>query len=226
MFDGNVADALQLISLPLELTGFGLALVEIRFRRFARHLRRQILELTETSRAGFFAAVRDNHRRQTPVERRTGLAILVASALGTGVLATVVVLREERTLALFFGGVLAVSLLLPFLLGPLLRSLIRRTLAFVSTFARGREIGVLGLLLAGLGILAESYQVGQLIEAGVGFQGSALPSVLLVIGSLLVTIVAIGVVGSALLYRFPALRRFLVRREARPHPSGEGTDEA
>jgi hypothetical protein len=36
MFDGNIADAPRLVSLPLELKGFGLAPIEIRSRSFAR----------------------------------------------------------------------------------------------------------------------------------------------------------------------------------------------
>jgi hypothetical protein len=132
--------------------------------------------------------------------------------MGSGAAIFMLLRRGDSTAAAFLSALLVATLALPQVLGPLLRALIRAVLRFVSSFARrGREIGEPGLLIAGPGIGPEFYQVGQLVESRVGVEGTTVPAMIVVLGWSLVLCVALGVLGSLLCHRFPALGEFVRR---------------
>jgi len=168
LFDVTFAARLQYVTFPLELTGLALALIEVRFPRVAESLTRQIERLSMP-----FEELRSGQSGRESVMERS-LETLLSRVLKTGF----------YVLSAFYGAVLIYQLLsrtpdlnwlIGFAIGYLVSAVVI-TIALVilgltvfflvvggSDFARrfvaGRAIGTLGILIAGLGLLGELYQL-------------------------------------------------------------------
>lgn len=168
MFYTEVANVLQFFSLPMELLGILLALIEIRYRKVAEFFRQHILGTWAEITDGFFAGVVRGQRRTT---RRNPLWLNVLGMLvAVAAVAWLVwqVARAPASDQVFFIVLLVVLILVPLALGPMIRWLLRAILRFIGTFAQGREIGTLGLIIAMLGLTAEAYQFGEAIQQVMG----------------------------------------------------------
>lgn len=174
VFNENLAARLQYLTLPLELIGLSLALIEIRFPRAAEYLTRQIERLAmpmKSMRAG-------ESGPESLMER--SLATLLKRVLnaGFGLLTLIYFIRgvyglftrwPELGWLIGFGIgylistiVLAIALVL---VGITTFFLVVGGTDFAQRFVAGRAIGTLGILIAGLGLLGELYQfITQLVH--------------------------------------------------------------
>ncbi|XOV89734.1 MAG: hypothetical protein ACFHX7_07580 [Pseudomonadota bacterium] len=169
MFDPDVAAALQYVTLPLELIGLLLALIEVRFPRAAASLTRQIARL-----AAPMEALRSDEPfdRTAPIERSLGL--LLRRVIHAGFLLLTLFFLLQMGIGLLQGEA-GVGWLLGFLIGYLIAGIIMTVMLvvvcvvtyflvisssdFAQRFVAGHAIGTLGILIAGLGLLGEVYQL-------------------------------------------------------------------
>lgn len=167
-FSETVAARLQYVTFPLELTGLLLALVEVRFPALAQKLTRQIERLSLPMRA----LESGPDRVESMMER--SLNALLSRVLRTAFYA----------LTLIFVGRLLYQLIdrgpaLDWLAGALVSYLVSAVVMtivvviftlmtffiviggsdFARRFVAGRAIGTLGIMIAGLGLLGELYQL-------------------------------------------------------------------
>ncbi|MEM9384861.1 MAG: hypothetical protein AAGA68_07350 [Pseudomonadota bacterium] len=165
----EVADHLQLFTLPLEIIGLLLATIEVRFAALTQWLNVRLVGLHD-------AVVRSDlkWRREHPrlasitVWKRfhvpmpawlhfTMLALVVVALLGA------LTLRGLESWPAFDGSAVPRQLFdrfawwvyIPILVAAILMT---ASIRFVVSFARDRAVGTLGLVVAGLGVLGEAYQ--------------------------------------------------------------------
>jgi len=146
------------VSLPAEILGLTLALIEIRFPWLAAFFRNRILDTGTEMHRGFFSSLQDVPSWQNAVV-----------ALGYfGFVWFRVFERQgwEAALILLLGAVFLFAL--PYLAGPAIRILLRGVLRLVSSFAPDREIGTLGIMVALVGVASESIQAATILRHGIG----------------------------------------------------------
>lgn len=169
------AETLQYISFPLEVIGLALAMIEVRFPQTAQRMTQLFVKLAEP-----LSQVRETGGDTTLMAHNLGalLSMLIRLAL-TG-LFIVLVLRFVTTLAhsLFTGQASGevilvnavstfVSLIVLSVLFSVAISIAVISMFFVVTgasdfsqrFVQGRAVGTMGILIAGLGVLGEGYQL-------------------------------------------------------------------
>lgn len=166
----ELANRLQLITLPLELIGLLLATVEVRFPRLTRRLN---VRLVAANRAVERSDTRwrANHPRMANllVHRRyhlptpgwlqwTVLCLLLLALIGaTGLVIldkspSLEGLRQDMRELLF---AFIAWIYIPVTIAALLSM---AAIRFIVRFARDRAVGTLGILIAGLGVTGEVYQ--------------------------------------------------------------------
>lgn len=167
-FNEIIAARLQYVTFPLELIGLTLALIEVRFPTVAAYLTRQIERLSAPMQE-----LRSGQPGGESIMERS-LGALLSRILKTGFFVLTAIYGAKLMYQLLSRGPEA-----GWLLGTLFSyviSAIIMTVALVvlgltmfflviggSDFARrfvaGRAIGTLGILIAGLGLLGEFYQL-------------------------------------------------------------------
>ncbi len=167
-FSESVAAGLQYVTLPLELIGLTLALIEVRFPSTAAYLTRQIERLS--------APVRELRSREPGGETlmEKSLGTLLARLLKAGYYVLTAIYVAMLVYQLFSRGYdpgALVALLVSYVVTAVIMTVallvIGLTVFFLvvggSDFARrfvaGRAIGTLGILIAGTGLLGEVYQL-------------------------------------------------------------------
>lgn len=174
VFNESLSARLQYFTLPLEMIGLALALIEIRFPAAAAFLTQQIERLAMP-----MEALRSGESRPESLMERS-LATLLARILkvGLGVLTLIYGVRglyglisrwPELSWLVGFGiGYLisAVALTITLvLIGVTTFFLVVGGTDFAQRFVAGRAVGTLGILIACLGLLGELYQfVTQLVH--------------------------------------------------------------
>jgi hypothetical protein len=160
MIDTYMANILQLLSLPLEVLGITLALIEIRFRKVADYLRGRILGAQDSVEQpiGFLNILKRTFGVHPDRVRELQIVVLIF-LMSIGLLVSTLSMKENRVLLVFLLILVVVIPVLLYLLQPLLRAVV----LFVSRFAKDREIGTLGLMIACVGLLAETYQFVDVI---------------------------------------------------------------
>ena len=141
MFTNAIADTVQLFSLPLEVVGLALALIEVRLPTIAGKITTEINRFISDLLA-------ENSTRAKLFVVWICSALLAATLryiIETGVLG-VTNLRQLIAVAVFFTLVLTVGIFF-----------------ICDRWVPGRAIGTLGLILAGLGVLGEGYQVAVML---------------------------------------------------------------
>jgi len=173
-FNATIAARLQYVTFPLELTGLALALIEVRFPTVAERLARQIERLStplEELRSGQSGSESVMERSlETLLSRllRTGLYILTA-IYGTRFIYQLLSREPDLNwllgvfLGYLFSGIVTTIALV--ILGLVVFFLVVGGSDFARRFVAGRAIGTLGILIAGLGLLGELYQlITQLVH--------------------------------------------------------------
>ena len=174
IFDETLAARLQYLTLPLELIGLTLALIEIRFPKAADYLTRRIERLAmpmAAMRAGDSGAESLMERSLGTLLRRVlnaGLGLLTLFYLVQGIYTLAVRWPDLGWLIGFLIGCLITAIVLSItlvLVGVAAFFLVVGGTDFAKRFVAGRAIGTLGILIAGLGLLGEVYQfVTQLMQ--------------------------------------------------------------
>ncbi len=174
LFNEALAARLQYLTLPLELIGLTLALIEIRFPKAAEYLTRRIEQLAmpmEAMRAGESGPESLMERSLETMLRRilkAGLGLLTLIYLVQGVYTLIALWPEFGWLIGFGVGYLITAIVLTItlvLIGVTTFFLVVGGSDFAQRFVAGRAIGTLGILIAGLGLLGELYQfVTQLVH--------------------------------------------------------------
>lgn len=166
-FNEALAARLQFITLPLEIIGLSLALIEIRFPRTAAYLTRQIERLSmpmEAMRAGESGADSLMERSLGTLLRRilnAGLGLLTLTFLVQGIYGLFTRWPELGWLIGFLIDYVITAITLTItlvLLGITTFFLVVGGTDFARRFVAGRAIGTLGILIAGIGLLGEVYQ--------------------------------------------------------------------
>jgi len=200
-----------MVSLPAELLGFCLALIEIRFPSLATYFRESIIEAgISVQRQGFFAEMFQYWGSRRDALKNIAMFLLIFAA--SVVVANNVYLHfGTKGVIIFYLIAVAGPLVLVFAMGPVLRFILRQILKFVSTFAAGHEIGTLGLMIAAVGIVSEGIQVMSILMSA--SQGAHAESIgedaefvaVLILSMVLITGLIL-VVRGVLAYRYPRLR--------------------
>lgn len=167
-FNETVAAGLQYVTFPLELIGLTLALIEVRFPRLAARLTQQIERLSAPMRD----LQSDQSSSESMMERSLGLLLSRLLRFGYYILTAIYVLKmiydllergpESNWLVgllisyIIAGVVMTIALLV---LGLTMYFLVVGGSEFARRFVAGRAIGTLGILIAGVGLLGELYQV-------------------------------------------------------------------
>ncbi len=167
-FNESVAASLQYVTLPLELVGLTLALIEVRFPNTAANLTRQIERLSAPVRE-----LRSGEPGSAALMEKS-LGALLARVLKAGyyvltvvyaVMAGYQLIRHgydaSDLIGLFIsyvvtGVIMTVALLV---IGLTVFFLVVGGSDFARRFVAGRAIGTLGILIAGVGLLGEVYQL-------------------------------------------------------------------
>ena len=189
MFDTGIANSLQIISLPFEILGFSLALIEIRFRNLAGFFRESILGGKEIMEMSFIRNYIENQRKTQTWQKWLNLLFMLGVIAGFFYFLNW--FYEKRGLVdTLVTATLLISLfvVIPIILGPLIRKFLRSLLGFISGFAEEREIGVLGLMIAAIGIFCELYQFADAIESPMQIYGRTPAAYVLIIGAFLVAL--------------------------------------
>lgn len=168
IFSEVLAARLQYVTFPLELIGLALALIEVRFPEAAKFLTRQIERLS----APMQSLRSDRSDSDSTMERSLGALLsrmikagfYVLTALYGGTLVYRLLTTEPEAgwlIEMLFGYVvsgvtLTVALVV---IGVTIFFLVVGGSDFARRFVAGRAIGTLGILIAGLGLLGELYQL-------------------------------------------------------------------
>jgi hypothetical protein len=168
LFNQAIADSLQYVTFPLELIGLSLALIEVRFPKVAANLTRQIERLS--------APIQELRTGQSGSESliERSLGVLLSRLIKTGLYSLTAIYSIKLIYQLFsrtaemnwligmllsyvvWAIVMTVALVL---LGLLMFFLVVGGSEFSRRFVAGRAIGTLGILIAGLGLFGELYQL-------------------------------------------------------------------
>ena len=167
-FNETVAAGLQYVTFPLELIGLTLALIEVRFPRLAAYLTQQIEQLSAPMRD----LRSDQSSSESIMERSLGLLLsrvlrtgyYILTAIYTAKLIYQLLVRGPETswligllISYIISGVIMTIALL--VLGLTMYFLVVGGSDFARRFVAGRAIGTLGVLIAGIGLLGELYQL-------------------------------------------------------------------
>lgn len=192
MFSTQLLDTLQVVAFPLEVLGFSLALIEVRFPRLAEAMvngiSRTVAKAVSRS-ASFEMQERDSvsllkHARSRLIGKDGGtnylslvLPAYVLKVVWWAFLLWGLALLTVILGAMIFGvspdlakGVLQILLILAMPIAASgiicgLDMLAGALVYFTDRFVEGRAVGTLGLFIAGLGVLADGYQVAALALA-------------------------------------------------------------
>lgn len=168
LFNETVAAGLQYVTFPLELIGLTLALIEVRFPALAANLTQKIEQLS--------APIRDLRSDQSGSESlmERSLGLLLSRVLWAGYFVLTAIYTAKLTYQLFERGsetsglmgllisyvvsgvIMTIALLI---LGLTMYFLVVGGSDFARRFVAGRAIGTLGILIAGIGLLGELYQL-------------------------------------------------------------------
>ncbi len=167
-FNETIAAYLQYVTFPLELIGLSLALIEVRFPKVAAYLTRQIERLSvpmQELRSGQSGG-------ESLIERSLGVLLSRLIKTGFYILTAIYgvkliyqLLSSEPALDWLTGMlfsyviwaiIMTVALVV---LGLAVFFLVVGGSEFARRFVAGRAIGTLGILIAGLGLLGELYQL-------------------------------------------------------------------
>lgn len=167
-FNETIAASLQYVTFPLELTGLALALIEVRFPKAAEYLTRKIERLSapiQELRSG-------QSRGDSTMERslgallsrliKTGFYILTAIYLGKLIYELITLgPGPDRLVGMLFSYIISGIIMIVALvvIGVTVYFLVVGGSDFARRFVAGRAIGTLGILIAGVGLLGELYQV-------------------------------------------------------------------
>ena len=167
-FNETIAARLQYVTFPLELIGLTLALIEVRFPKVATYLTRQIERLSvpmQELRSGQSGSESIIERSLGALLSRmitTGFYILTA-IYGAKLIYQLLSRRPEPDwlVGMFFSYVISGIIMIVALvvLGLTIFFLVVGGSDFARRFVAGRAIGTLGILIAGLGLLGELYQL-------------------------------------------------------------------
>ncbi len=168
LFSEALAARLQYVTFPLELTGLTLALIEVRFPKVAAYFTRQIERLSvpmQELRSGQSGSDSTMERSLGALLSRmlkTGFYILTA-IYGAKLIYQLLTLGPEPgwLVGMFFGYVISGIIMTVALvvIGVTIFFLVVGGSDFARRFVAGRAIGTLGILIAGLGLLGELYQL-------------------------------------------------------------------
>lgn len=167
-FSEEVAASLQYVTFPLELVGLTLALIEVRFPKLAAYITRQIERLS-----GPMQELRsDRPGSDSMMERSLGTLLSRLLKAGYYVLTAIYIAKLIYPLLsrgpeagwliglligyVISGVIMTVALLV---LGVTVFFLVVGGSDFARRFVAGRAIGTLGILIAGIGLLGELYQL-------------------------------------------------------------------
>lgn len=168
LFNETVAAGLQYVTFPLELIGLTLALIEVRFPTLAANLTQKIEQLS--------APIRDLRSDQSGSESlmERSLGLLLSRVLWAGYFILTAIYTAKLIYQLFDRGpetswligllfsyvvsgvIMTIALLV---LGLTMYFLVVGGSDFARRFVAGRAIGTLGILIAGIGLLGELYQL-------------------------------------------------------------------
>lgn len=166
----EVANRLQIVTLPLELCGLALALIEVRFKALTGRINAWLMGVNariEESDDRFrrehprLARLIVYERMHVPSPAWMHLLLLTLIAIALLGLAIVAVLEFVPALAdahetgRALVDLFLTDVYLPAMLGALGLVLVNR---FVVRFAEDRAVGTLGIVIAGLGVAGEVYQ--------------------------------------------------------------------
>ncbi|MEM1433437.1 MAG: hypothetical protein AAGG11_05230 [Pseudomonadota bacterium] len=167
-FNEAVAAGLQYVTFPLELTGLALALIEVRFPKLAAYLTQQIEQLSAPMRD----LRSDRSSSESTMERSLGLLLSRMLKAGYLILTAIYAAKlihqlldrgpePSGLIGLLIGYVVAgvVMTIALLVLGLTLYFLVVGGSDFARRFVAGRAIGTLGILIAGIGLLGELYQL-------------------------------------------------------------------
>ena len=140
MLSSETASLLQYFTLPVELIGFLLAFVEIRFPILARRLSKVIV-VSDASTQPINSTV---FRRKILNRRIPGRTSILTVLTFIGISIAIVIFNPPDWLIYGPGGVM-----FAFWAGH----------AFAARWVPGRAVGTVGLIMAGFGLAAELYQV-------------------------------------------------------------------
>ena len=170
-FDVQFASDLQFLTFTLEVVGLTLACIEVRFPRLAQRIVESFVSFEqrmERELKPFYQTVESLNARG---DYRTANAIQVVNSWWVVTLALPLVFFgilqigvywRTGSWSLFFDLQLLLLLVAATMLAPLMYWLF----GFVNRWVEGRAVGTFGILLAGLGVLGEGYQlITQLIAS-------------------------------------------------------------
>lgn len=174
LFNEAVAASLQYVTFPLELIGLTLALIEVRFPKLAASLTRQIerlsapMEELRSGRSGSESMMERSLGALLARVLRTGYYIL--TAFYAAKLIYELLSRGPEAgwlLGMFISYVISavIMTIVLLILGLTMFFLVVGGSDFARRFVAGRAIGTLGILIAGIGLLGELYQlITQLVH--------------------------------------------------------------
>ena len=153
-FNNETATLLQYFSFPLEVVGFSLAMIEIRFPALALSI------------IGFMNSYSEDSELvsvKVKWDKTLFRGFLLSTVLGAVMLFLAFV---PRALGVFLGddeGILLLALVGSFLVYGAVYILViillmRGLITMANRWVEGRAIGTLGLTIAGFGVLGEAYQ--------------------------------------------------------------------
>lgn len=162
-FNECLASTVQKISLPLELTGFLLAFIELKTPSLARKIEEFLDEIPTylknviDSIGGFLLGTTENKFIQYSLYI-LGFVLFITMVAGFTGARFIFSYSEFWGIIIFLFKVIAIggSILLALIF---LLALISRILDFLDDFSHGRALGAFGLLLALTGSLGEIYQI-------------------------------------------------------------------
>ena len=183
-----------LVSLPAELLGLTLALIEIRFPPIADYFRSSILGTGEDLNHGVMDDVRRKPGRWEIALSLVGYAIMFPFFLYFGWL---ILGRHGGEATAIFGTGIVALFVLSSLLFYVIRPVLRLVLQLISGFAPQREIGTLGLFITMIGITSEVLQASVLL----GLQIESIDAVRQAVGLCVFGLALVLAIGYVLLMR-------------------------
>lgn len=139
-FDSEIADTLQYFTLPIEMLGLFLASIEVRFPSTAKRIGDSM------------------HRQWQLVSKRTNREVSATY------LWLVSLLILPLLFALETAGLFTANLPTTAKVGIFLFFIALAANVTALRFVPGREVGTIGIVIAGVGVLGEGYQFGALVS--------------------------------------------------------------
>ncbi|MEQ9309845.1 MAG: hypothetical protein RLN90_10350 [Balneolaceae bacterium] len=175
-FNDNTANLVQLISAPLEIIGFTLAFIEIKYPEFADKIEHTFDVITDfllkVSRDRLPKWNEDSRwlLRQDDILKALGWGVpLILLFLVSGFLQETDLISPNVIFALWLIVIPLVALFSRNWIGILISLPIiplKNLFSFLNKFSKGRALGTVGLILASMGVFGELYQIGALFNIG------------------------------------------------------------